>query len=74
MEADAGASRSLELFADGRLTGKKERGWETALTTELERAEVLEPTTFWHLRHSFQPKSETIEVLEADVAIAHALD
>src|ERR1035438_9438814 len=45
-----------------------------AVAAQFERAEVLEPRPRGDVRSGFQPTTEPIEVVEADVAVAHSID
>jgi hypothetical protein len=65
---------SLEFFAGGRLASKKKRLGVLALAAQFERAEVLEPRPCWNIWSGFQPNPKLVEVVEANVAVAHSLD
>jgi hypothetical protein len=44
-----------------------------ALAAEFERAEIFEPESLGDVRSCLQPNPELVEVIEADVAVVHAL-
>jgi hypothetical protein len=67
-------SPALEAAPNGHLAGKQKRPGISALATELERAEILVPRSFWHIGLRFHPEAELIQILEADIALMHALD
>jgi hypothetical protein len=54
---------------------REEKFWVFAFATQFERAEILVPRFFWNFGFSrFNPDAKLIQVLEADLAITHAID
>src|SRR5262249_38092620 len=64
----------LELGSGCRLSWKQKCLWVTSLATELERTEILVPETLRHFRFRFQPETELIQIIQADLSVMHALD
>jgi hypothetical protein len=65
---------SLESAPNGRLAGKEKRLRIFAFATELERTEILVPSSFWNIRPGFHPETELVQILEIDITLVHALD
>ena len=64
----------LQLASEDNLVCQKKRLGVPACAAELERAEILVPRPFRHIRLRFHPETESVQVVHADVAVTHALD
>ncbi len=64
----------LKLLSFRKLPGQEEGFWITAVTAKLERAEILVPLTFGDVWLRFHPMPQLVQIVEADVPVAHAFD
>src|SRR5208337_2742102 len=64
----------LKFFSARYLAGKKKCLGIFALAAQFEGTEILIPRPRGDNRFSLQPNAEMVEIVEADVAVAHSLD
>src|SRR5271169_937011 len=70
----AASRKDLQFRSSGRLPWQQKCLRILPLAAEFERAEVFEPVSVGHLGLRFDPKSQSIQVIKADAALAHTLD
>jgi hypothetical protein len=64
----------LELLSFRDLAWQEKRFEIASFAAQLERSEILVPEAFRNIRFRLNPQAELVQVIEADLTVAHAID